>query len=58
MKRYIVWNEDKTEGFITDDLRDAEMVKKGKFKSPYTTAGHAFFECYDDQERTLQTIEI
>lgn len=58
MKRYIVWNEDKTEGFVTDDKKDALMVFMGNFSSPYTSAGKAFYDCYEDQDLSLQEIEI
>lgn len=30
MKRYIVWNENKTEGYITDDKQDAKTAREGK----------------------------
>ena len=55
---YIVWNEGKSEGFVTDDVEDAKQVKSKRFRNPYTTAGAAFKECYEDDKLSLQEIEI
>lgn len=55
---YIVWNEGRSEGFITDDLADANMVRSGKFRGAYTTAGSMFHEAYEDEDLGLQSVEI
>lgn len=48
-KFYIVWNQARNEGFITDEMEDAEFVATGDqsgFGVP--TAGEAFREAYAD----------
>ena len=55
---YIVWNEARNEGFVTDDFNDAKMVRSGRFRGAYTTAGSAFQEAYDDEDLGLQSVEI
>lgn len=55
---YIVWNEDKTEGFVTDSLNDAKQVQSGKFRGAYTSAGSAFHETYDSEELILASVKI
>lgn len=64
-KRYfIVWNTDRSEGFVTDDHADAVSATTGS--SNYTlgypsqsTAGAAFHETYeDDSPLELQEVEI
>jgi len=48
-KFYIVWNETRTEGFITNDPDDAETASTG-FRSKFATStvGEAFYEAYSD----------
>jgi hypothetical protein len=55
---YIVWNEARNEGFVTDDFNDARMVRSGRFRGAYTTAGSAFQEADADEDLGLQTVEI
>lgn len=55
---YIVWNEDRSEGFITDDESDAKQVASGRFRNPYTSAGEAFRECYEGDDLSLQELDI
>ena len=56
MKRYIVWNENKTEGYITDDKQDARTAREGKKhrrssgQVGYSTLALAFYEAYGDDE--------
>lgn len=57
-KYYIVWNEGKNEGFITDDKDDAMQCKKGRFSAIRSTVGEAFAETYEDDARTMQEIEL
>lgn len=68
---HIVWNKSKTEGFITDDLDDAELVVQGheavekamERGMAIPTAGASFAECYgyepeDAKSLTLQTVAL
>lgn len=58
-KFWIVWNESKTEGFITDDRRDALFTSEGipgRFGNP--TVGEAFRESYADDDCALPMHEI
>lgn len=57
MKRYVVWNSDKTEGFITDDYSDAIATFNGVFESPYSGLGYEFYERYGEDEMHLQVID-
>ena len=50
---FIVWNEARNEGFITDDESDALACLRGGECSG-STAGLSFAEIYDDDERTLE----
>ncbi len=54
-KFYIVWNEARNEGFITDDEFDASLCARGEIRSG-STVGIAFSEAYDDDERVLQEV--
>jgi len=59
----IVWNETKTEGFITDDADDAQFAIDG-FRASFavSSVAEAFREAYayDDEEieLPLQVIEL
>ena len=45
---FIVWNEQKNEGFVTDDKGDALYVSKGREPRGGTPAvGEAFRDAYD-----------
>lgn len=60
---FIVWNSTRTEGFITDDKRDADAAFTG---APYraegflvqSTIGAEFHEHYAEDGLHLQEIEI
>lgn len=50
-KRYhIVWNQRKTEGFITNDATDARAVSDGSWSGVNSTVGEAFREAYADDD--------
>lgn len=61
-KAYIVWNEAKTEGFVTTDKQLAYEVRKGSGSNCYTEdgklseVGQAFTYAWDDC--TIEEIEI
>lgn len=58
---WIIWNADRTEGFITDSETDARMVMSGRFRGAYTSAGSAFRECYDYEDANdliLQAVDV
>lgn len=59
---YIVWNQDKSEGFITDDYSDAIACSTGYFDNISSTIGSEFHDLYapDDDEPPLimQTVEL
>jgi len=60
-KYWIVWNESKSEGFITDDEGDAKAAKTGKRnkRTPYSsTLGDQFFECYGEDNCRTQVVEF
>lgn len=57
-KFYIVWNEARNEGFITDDRDDARQCVIGSFGNLCSSAGQAFAENYEDDDRTMQEIEL
>jgi len=60
---YIVWNQTRTEGFITDDRNDALFAAEGiSTRNGSSTVGEAFRECYADDEDgealPMQEVEI
>lgn len=61
---YITWNEDRSEGFITDDRGDAVTARTGKKRrhrgyTSASTAAMAFFDTYgDDKLPPIQKVEI
>lgn len=58
-KYFIAWNEDKTEGFITDDEDDAQQACSAENKNgAWAALGLAFFETYGEQDCSLQEVEI
>ena len=61
-KFHIVWNETKTEGFITDDADDARFASTGEMSGGFgvSTIGEAFQDCYGggDKALTVQEVEI
>lgn len=62
-KYFIVWNENRSEGYITDDPEDADYTATG-FSSSFgqSTLGVAFRESYAEDEESdefeVQEIEI
>lgn len=57
-KFYIVWNEAKNEGFITDDRDDALACHAGKQRLISSSMGDAFAEIYDDDDLSLEEVEL
>jgi hypothetical protein len=56
---HIVWNANRSEGFITDDYDDAIQAAYGRQHGhSSSTLGMEFRECYDDGPIHLQTVEI
>lgn len=55
-KHYIVWNESKSEGFVTTDEQDALQVLNGRFAHVRSSAGEAFRETYPDDNMTLERV--
>lgn len=59
---YIVWNESKTEGYITDDEDDAEFARVGWLaKASCSTLAQAMRETYandDDEEDDDGPVEL
>lgn len=53
---YIIWNEAKTEGIITDSGRDANDIAEGNPSE--MTLGNEFAELYEEDELTVQIVEI
>ncbi len=61
VKYHIVWNETRTEGFITQDRDDADYTATGISSSfGVSTIGDAFREAYAEygEELEIQEIEI
>ena len=58
---YIVWNQTRTEGFITDDRNDALCAAEGLSpRNGSSTVGKTFRECYaeDGEALPMQEIEL
>jgi hypothetical protein len=57
---YIVWNKDKTEGFVTNDKSDARYTATGhtvKFGVP--SVGEAFRDAYDNGDHLeIQEVDL
>ena len=64
MKAYIVWNETKTEGFVTTDKQLAYEVRKGSTTNCYyengepSFTGQEFSETWCNDNCTIQEIDI
>ena len=54
----IVWNVNRTEGFITDERADAIAAAGNRQVQYESTIGAEFREQYEDQKRAIQTVEI
>ena len=52
---FVVWNEARNEGFITDDEADASACLFGVHGNG-STVGIAFAEAYDDDERIMENV--
>jgi hypothetical protein len=60
---FIVWNSDRSEGFVTDEKADAESAVSGRSnrKLGYysqSTAGAAFHEAYEDDRLVMEEVSI
>ena len=58
MRYYIVWNENRTEGVVFDNIKDAEICATGAFGIVYSTLGYEFAEIYEDEVRFAEHVEI
>ncbi|MCF7646865.1 hypothetical protein KQ944_17875 [Bacillus subtilis] len=54
---HIVWNENRSEGFVTDDHSDATQVFEGIFHNGYTSLGFAFHETYGEGSKHFETVK-
>lgn len=58
-KVYIVWNSPRNEGFITDDLVDAEYCSTGETNRFATsTLADSFREIYGDGPFYIEEVEV
>lgn len=57
-KFYIVWNEARNEGFITDDEQDALACLHGGNRYGGSTLGIAMSETYEDDELALEEVDL
>ncbi len=60
---FIVWNEARNEGFITDDAADAQSAVTGRpnYDLGYpssSTVGSAFREAYEDDTLSIEQVEL
>lgn len=55
---YIVWNEAKNEGFITDDENDANACCHRRRRALSSTVGDAFAEAYEDDNMTIEVVTL
>ncbi|MBX8803369.1 hypothetical protein HBA92_21845 [Ochrobactrum sp. MR28] len=53
---YIIWNENRSEGFVTDDYSDATQVFEGNFQNGHTSLGFAFHESYGEGSKHFETV--
>lgn len=64
MKRYIVWNASRTEGFVTSDKQLAYEARKGSDTNCYSQDGKlsklavVFVDETEDEDCTIQEITI
>lgn len=58
-KYYIVWNEEKTEGVIFDDERDAIFAQSGKRSMVgHSTLAYDWRDNYDDLDGDVEIQEV
>ena len=57
-KFYIVWNEGRSEGFITDDKADAVAAQERHRRTVSSALGEAVIYLYDYGPLYLQEVEI
>ena len=57
-KYYIAWNEERTEGFITNEEQDAIEAISGEWGQVRSAMGLDFFECYCDQECSFEEVTL
>lgn len=60
---WIVWNENRSEGFITDDENDAKTAMTGKPNRSRgypcsSSVGLAFYEAYEDDKLKKQKVSL
>lgn len=55
---FIVWNEGRNEGFITDSEEDAKAIKAGRFNGMYSSAGFEFHRCYEEDRLKVEKVEL
>lgn len=55
---FIVWNADRSEGFITDDQNDAIAAAGNRRINGESALGADFRDHYDGQKRTFQYVTI
>lgn len=56
---HIVWNADRSEGVVFDNMADAREAQTGRHGNPYSTLADEFFRLYgDDDARHLETVAI
>lgn len=64
MTFYIVWNESRTEGFITNEHQLAYEVRKGSVGNcyredgTYSKVGVEFAETFMDENCTIEKVEL
>lgn len=59
---YIIWNDNKDEGFITDSIKNATKVlaySRGSLtRGEISAVGKDFADMYEDQELSLEKVKI
>lgn len=55
---HIVWNADRSEGFITNDENDAIAAAGNRRVNGESALGADFRDHYDDQKRAIQAVTI
>jgi len=64
MKAFIVWNEDRTEGFVTTDAQLAYEVRKGSDTNCVnedgkpSKVGATFCDVFSEENCTIQEVEV
>jgi len=64
MKAFIVWNENRTEGFVTTDSQLAYEVRKGSDSNcvnedgKFSKVGVTFCDVFSEENCTIQEVEV